>query len=148
MRTSTAQNNRKRTSIPNRQQRASQFALKPADVRKLVTAAATPRDRCIVRVFAETGIRRAELVALDVRDVDVEQLELTIRSGKGAKQRIIPLAEDLAQELRFLIGRRGTGPVFLSLRKGALTVRQLNRICLASESAAQGQLLNERTLPG
>lgn len=128
MRTSTTPNLTKRTSGPNRQQKPSQFALKPAELRKLVTAAATPRDRCIVRLLADTGIRRAELVALDVRDVNVEQRDLTIRSGKGGKLRVVPLTDELAQEFGFLIGRRATGPLFLSLRKGSLTVRQLNRI--------------------
>jgi integrase/recombinase XerD len=102
--------------------------LKPAEVRKLITAAPTPRDRCIIRLLAESGIRRAELVALDVRDINGKELELTIRSGKGGKQRVVPLTDELAQDLGFLVGRRATGPLFLSLRRGPLTVRQLNRI--------------------
>lgn len=67
-------------------------------------------------------------MALDVRDVNFEELEITIRSGKGGKQRVVPITDELGQDLRFLAGRRATGPVFLSLRKGPLTVRQLNRI--------------------
>jgi integrase/recombinase XerD len=41
---------------------------------------------------------------------------------------VVPLTDGLAQDLGFLVGRRATGPLFLSLRQGALTVRQLNRI--------------------
>lgn len=128
MRTSTTPNPGNRTSAPRRQLKASQFALKPADIRKLIYAAPTPRERCIVRTLAETGIRRAELVALDVRDVALEAHEINVRSGKGGKQRVVPITEELAQDLRFLVGRRAVGPLFLSLRQGSLTVRQLNRV--------------------
>lgn len=42
---------------------------------------------------------RAELSALDIRDVDFENLRMTIRSGKGGKQRIVPATEALQQIL-------------------------------------------------
>ena len=82
---------REGSSGPRRQLRASQFALKPAEIRKLIYAAESPRDRCLIRTLAETGIRRAELAALDVRDVDLEVRRLTIRSGKGGKERVVPI---------------------------------------------------------
>lgn len=81
-----------------------------------------------MRTLADTAIRRAELVALDVRDIALESHEITVRAGKGGKQRVVPITEELAQDLRFLVGRRATGPLFLSLRQGPLTVRQLNRV--------------------
>ena len=82
----------------------------------------------MIRVLADTGSRRAELVALDSRDVDFENLRLTIRSGKGNKQRIVPITEALGSDLRHLIGKQSPGPLFLSRLGSAMQPREVNRI--------------------
>lgn len=128
MGTSLSRNPRKETSASRRQLKNSQFALKPAEVRKVVYACTSPRDRCLVATLAVTGMRRAEVAALDARDLDLQARRLTIRAGKGNKQRTVPITEELASDLRLLIGKRATGPLFLSNRGAALTPRQVNRI--------------------
>lgn len=52
------------------------------------------RDRAMLETLFSCGIRRSELVALDVADVDFNAQTLLIRSGKGAKDRIIPIGSD------------------------------------------------------
>jgi integrase/recombinase XerD len=49
------------------------------------------RDRAILEVFYSTGIRRAELMALRVRDVDKARGTLFICQGKGHKDRYVPI---------------------------------------------------------
>jgi site-specific recombinase XerC len=51
------------------------------------------RDRLIVELFYLTGIRRAELVGLADRDVDLDGLKLTVM-GKRAKERVVPFGPD------------------------------------------------------
>jgi integrase/recombinase XerD len=51
------------------------------------------RDRAILETFYSTGIRRKELVRLKLYDVDRERATLTIREGKGQKDRMIPIGE-------------------------------------------------------
>jgi len=51
------------------------------------------RDRAILETFYSTGIRRIELIALAVSDVDRERGTIMIREGKGKKDRIIPIGE-------------------------------------------------------
>ena len=51
------------------------------------------RDRAILETFYSTGIRRRELVNLKLYDVDRERATLTIRQGKGKKDRMIPIGE-------------------------------------------------------
>jgi integrase/recombinase XerD len=51
------------------------------------------RDRAILETFYSTGIRRKELVHLKLYDVDRERATLTIRQGKGKKDRMIPIGE-------------------------------------------------------
>ena len=49
------------------------------------------RDRTILEVFYSTGIRRQELLNLTVDDVNLESGLLTVRDGKGGKDRVVPL---------------------------------------------------------
>lgn len=114
----------------------SQYHLNPAAMRKVIYATESFRDRCILKAFAQTRIRRAELGNLDVRDVDLERRRLQIRGGKGAKDRTIPITAELASDLAHLIGKRKTGPLFVSLRRTAVSVRQLNRIVVDAGARA------------
>lgn len=106
----------------------SEFCLKPAELKKIVYAVEDFRDRSILKTFVQTGIRRAELSALDIRDLDLDRRRLRIREGKGAKERLIPITEELASDLRHLIGKLKTGPLFVSQRGGPVSPRSLNRI--------------------
>src|SRR6266436_1526847 len=51
------------------------------------------RDRAMLETFYSTGIRRRELMHLKLYDVDRERATLTIRQGKGKKDRMIPIGE-------------------------------------------------------
>jgi integrase/recombinase XerD len=46
------------------------------------------RDRAMMEVLYSTGIRRAELTSLRLPDIDGERGTLTVRLGKGKKDRI------------------------------------------------------------
>jgi len=48
------------------------------------------RDRAMLELFYSSGLRLAELVSLDVRDVDLHDGSVTV-TGKGAKTRIVPV---------------------------------------------------------
>jgi len=48
------------------------------------------RDRAMLEILYATGIRRSELARLAVFDLDAERLTLTVRQGKGRKDRMIP----------------------------------------------------------
>lgn len=54
------------------------------------------RDRLMVMMLYETGMRRAELIGLLDSNVDVEQGELKVH-GKRNKDRIIPFGDELAR---------------------------------------------------
>jgi len=114
--------------MTSNQLKNSEFHLKPAEIKKVIYAAKNFRDRCLVKTFAHTAIRRAELAALNIRDIDFNRNLIEIRNGKGGKSRTVPMSGDLANDLGHLIGYRKSGPVFLSQRDGPLTLRQVNWI--------------------
>jgi len=66
------------------------------------------RDYAIIQTFLQTGIRLSELTNLRVEDVDVEHRNLTVRQGKGKKDRQIPLVDDVIKALRNYLRYRNT----------------------------------------
>ena len=66
------------------------------------------RDYAIIQTFLQTGIRLSELANLRVDDVDLEHRILTVRQGKGKKDRQIPLVDDAVKALRNYLRYRNT----------------------------------------
>ena len=66
------------------------------------------RDYAIIQTFLQTGIRLSELVSLRVEDVDLEHRNLTVRQGKGKKDRQIPLVDEAIKALRNYLRYRNT----------------------------------------
>ncbi len=77
------------------------------------------RDAAILELFYSSGLRLAELAALDVRDIDT--FNETVRVlGKGSKERVVPVGEPALQAIQEYRQRARvtSGPLFLSkLRK-------------------------------
>jgi integrase/recombinase XerC len=66
------------------------------------------RDYAIIQTFLQTGIRLSELVNLRVDDIDFEHRILTVRQGKGKKDRQIPLVDEAVKALRNYLRYRNT----------------------------------------
>ena len=65
------------------------------------------RDRMILLTFYSTGIRLSELVGLNDKDVDLDQMQLKV-TGKRNKQRIIPYGDEFGDSLRQYLIERDT----------------------------------------
>lgn len=63
------------------------------------------RDRLILMVFYETGIRRAELLGMTDASVDLAARQIKV-TGKRNKQRIVPFGEELAREFEAYLNAR------------------------------------------
>ena len=57
------------------------------------------REECIIRLFLATGIRRQELIDLEVGNVDLENRKITVR-GKGNKIRSVPVDKETTAWLK------------------------------------------------
>lgn len=64
------------------------------------------RNYAIFSTFLLAGLRKKELISLKLADVDIENMTLFVRQGKGAKDRIIPMCYSLTDSLKkYLIDR-------------------------------------------
>ena len=90
------------------------------------------RARTIIILFYETGIRLAELIGLDVEDVDFAAHQIKV-TGKRNKQRIIPFGAELEEALREYIAQRDSQPqidaaLILSDKGKRMTRSQVEKI--------------------
>jgi integrase/recombinase XerD len=98
-----------------------------------LTTALGLRDRAILEVLYSTGIRRKELVGLDLSDLDAERGVLLVREGKGGKDRLVPVGERavvwvekyLEDARPTLARRRDAGALFLTTRGGRIRANRL-----------------------
>jgi len=85
-----------------------QALIAAADNRKDTWAKLKHRDKLMILTLAYTGLRRAELAQL--RPCDIAKDYIYVRSGKGDKDRAIPLADDLRQPLTAYIETNNITP--------------------------------------
>ncbi len=64
------------------------------------------RNHAIYSVFIFAGLRKGELLNLKLADVDIENLSIFVRQGKGSKDRVIPMSYTLAQSLKTYVDER------------------------------------------
>jgi site-specific recombinase XerD len=74
--------------------------LSQQQVAKLIDSATTPFYRILLMMLYATGLRRAELVRLQVSDIDSERMVIHVKGGKGHKDRDVMLSPKLLEELR------------------------------------------------
>lgn len=118
----------------------SEYSLKPKEVDRIIYSTVSSRDRCILKSLYWLGLRREECTLLDIRDIDFERKRITIH-GKGQKVRVTPVINnDLLSDLKYLIGKRKTGYVFLGPNESKLTPRSINYI--VSKAAKKAGLEN------
>jgi len=86
------------------------------------------RDRTIVELLYDEGLRISELAGLDIEAIDFERGEIKV-FGKGKKERILPLSSKAADLIKKYVGDRKTGPLFVGIRTDKrLSVRRIRGI--------------------
>ena len=91
------------------------------------------RDRIVLEMFYVTGMRLSELIGLDEANVDCSA-KLVKVNGKRNKQRLIPLGDELVEDLLIYIKVKketfpeGTGPFFVRKSGGRMYPMQVYRL--------------------
>ena len=100
------------------------------------------RNHAVFAMFIFAGLRKKELLNLKYADVDIENLSIFIRQGKGSKDRVVPMSHTLAQSLqKYLEERKRLGRTcpefFTSLNRNlGFTETGLRRVVRKIEKAS------------
>lgn len=99
-------------------------ALTAEELRAVLKVTETERDKAIVLVLLDTGLRATELCNVNIADVSLSSGEVLVRLGKGQKGRFVYLGARTRKQLHryFALERQGTPaseePLFVSVRGG------------------------------
>jgi integrase/recombinase XerD len=91
---------------PIREERDPAILLKTEYKALLQVAGGNTRDLAIVMLFLQSGLRVSELVKLKLQDVDLASHEITVRQGKGRKDRVVPLVKQAEAALKAYLAVR------------------------------------------
>ncbi|HSS25790.1 MAG TPA: tyrosine-type recombinase/integrase [Mycobacterium sp.] len=79
------------------------------------------RDKAMLLLLAETGLRAGELLALDITDINLDECWLLVRKGKGGKSRRVRFsagaaaaADRYVRARRLAVRRPAEGPLWVS----------------------------------
>jgi len=85
--------------------------LTEAQLRKVLVAANTKRERALVEVLYGTGCRTGELQTMRIENIDFNQRRIRVVGKSGI--RVLLFTATAARALRTYLGARGTGYVFV-----------------------------------
>ncbi|MBX6354063.1 MAG: tyrosine-type recombinase/integrase [Thermoflavifilum sp.] len=124
--------------VPPKKKHTLPIYIPEDELQRLLAAPLSPprtrnwfRDKLILETFAFTGIRRQELINLEWQDINFHEGTLKVRSGKGDKDRIIPLPPSLLRDLEVLKSMHPVtdrSPVFRSAGGGRISPWPLRRM--------------------
>jgi site-specific recombinase XerD len=112
-----------------RREKALPKVLTREDVLRLADHVTNRRHRLAVLLMYAAGLRVSEVIAANVRDVDLAAMTITVRGGKGRKDRVTVLSPALADDLAWLVGARPGADPLVPNRAGARwTIRSLQHV--------------------
>jgi site-specific recombinase XerD len=97
------------------------------------------RDRLLLALFAYAGLRRSELLGLDVDDLDLERRLLHVRQAKGGRQRVVPIHPALVPLAVAYLDTRAPvacGPLFVGVHGRRLSQTVMTQTFLRYARAA------------
>jgi site-specific recombinase XerD len=99
------------------------------EIGKIIDSTKNLKHKLMISLAYGAGLRVSEVIALKIRDLDLDALTIVIRDAKGGKDRISILPEKLVSDLaNSIINRVGDSCLFESERGGKLTTRTAQNI--------------------
>lgn len=91
-------------------------------------AACKPRERLALELAAFAGLRAGEVARVNADDLIMDLLGYSlVVHGKGNKQRLVPITNELAENIR-LLAEPGTGWLFPGADNGHVTPRWMSKL--------------------
>jgi len=79
--------------------------ISPQQCSRLIESIIKPSQRCVAQLLYGCGLRLQECLGLRIQDLDFNSYTLTVRNGKGSKDRMVPLPKSLQVTLESQIAK-------------------------------------------
>jgi len=129
--------------LPKKERKLPEVLTKD-EVRNLIESTDTVKSRLIISLLYSTGLRVSELVNLRVDDIALGEKTGWVRKGKGSKDRLFVMSENLAEELKEYLDTRGKQNKFVFSKEKPLTTRNIQKIVKGTTQRAS---INKKVTP-
>lgn len=111
-------------------QRNPPAVLSKEEVKILIDACVTDKSRLLIEFLYSSGLRVSECLSLRVEDIDFNERICVVKQGKGKKDRITVLSENLAQHLKDYLKKQGFSSdlIFRNKKGEGLSSRNAQKI--------------------
>ena len=111
------------------------IVLNKEEVKKLIEASQTAKSKLIISFLYSSGLRVSELVNLKPVDLNLDEKTGWVRKGKGSKDRLFTLSENLISDLKNYLEEKKENQYLFSPNK-PLTTRNIQKIIALTASKA------------
>ncbi len=103
--------------------------LSKSDVKKILSAPHNLKHRAMLSLIYACGLRRGELLALRITDIDSNRNFLFVRQSKGKRDRIVPISNKVIELLReYYVCYRPKDYLFEGQAGGAYSAKSLEQV--------------------
>ena len=128
--------------IPKKDKKLPEVLTKD-EVKRLIESADNVKSRLIISLLYSSGLRVSELVNLKIDELDFDEKTGWVRKGKGSKDRIFTISNNLAEELKEYLNERKDNKYIFSKDK-ALSTRNIQKIIKGTRERAN---INKKVTP-
>jgi len=129
--------------MPKKEKRLPEV-LNKEEVKNLIDSSDNMKSRLIISLLYSSGIRVSELVNLKLDDLNLGDKTGWVRKGKGNKDRLFTLSENLSNELKEYIDTRCSGNKYVFSKDNPLTTRNIQKIIKGTRFRAK---INKKVTP-
>ena len=99
------------------------------EIQSILNVVKNAKHKMMLALAYAAGLRVSEVVGLRVADIDCNELTITVRQGKGKKDRLTVLSASLVDDLnQFLTSKNSASYIFESERGGKLTTATAQKV--------------------
>mgnify|MGYP006273333543 CR=1 FL=1 len=98
------------------------------EVKQLLNSISNIKHRLLIEIMLSSGLRVSEVVALKLRDIDLTEKTLTVRSGKGKKDRLTILSDNIVKQIKTYLPSIGDSEYLFPGRKDHVSVKLPQKI--------------------
>ncbi|MEA3355135.1 MAG: site-specific tyrosine recombinase/integron integrase [Patescibacteria group bacterium] len=103
--------------------------LSRGELKNIIDGIKNNKHRLMISLAYGAGLRVSELVNLKIRDIDLNELTIHIKMGKGRKDRLTIFSEKLKKDLQIRVaGKNNQNFIFESERGGKLTTTTAQKV--------------------
>lgn len=99
------------------------------EIKRFYAAIENPVHRLIFEFLDGSGLRVAELCAMEVGRIDFKNNTVFVKEGKGRKDRVTVIGNQLLEKIRLYLDGRRNRYLFESNRHTRFTTRRIEQLC-------------------